>query len=101
MTELLLQKLEERMMLLLSEIEDLRKEVINLRSESSNLKSEKESNSKKLSDLLSLLDAVNVVDHAAAKINQVADAVLPGARPVSLTSVSLVERRESEFAQST
>lgn len=97
MTELLLQKLEERMMLLLSEVEDLRKEVLNLRQEGSRLKSEKEVNSKKLSDLLGLLDAVNVVDHAAANAHVAAEA----SAPVSIASVSLVERREPEYAHST
>lgn len=92
MTEMLLQKLEERMMLLLSEVEVLRKEVVTLRQEGSNLRSEKETNSRKLSDLLGLLDAVNVVDQAAANLH---------VQPASNAPVSLVERRESEYAQST
>lgn len=58
-TENLLQKLEEKMMVLLSEIEDLRKEVQHLNHENSTLKVERDSNMRKLQDLLSLLESVN------------------------------------------
>lgn len=61
MTENLLQKLEEKMMMLLTEVEALRTEVQHLNHENSSLRSERESNSKKLQDLISLLDSVSVV----------------------------------------
>jgi regulator of replication initiation timing len=61
-TENLLQKLEERVMILLSEIEDLRKEVNRLTDENKLFSTEKESHSRKLQDLISLLDAVNPPD---------------------------------------
>jgi regulator of replication initiation timing len=66
MTENLLQKLEEKMMLLLSEVEDLRKETQRLSSENSSLRTDKDSYSKKLQDLISLLDTVNPVEPAVA-----------------------------------
>lgn len=74
MTEQLLQKLEERMMLLLSEIEDLRKTVdkfhqenLVLKQENAGMKFDRENHSRKLEDLLSLLDTLNQSDmpHAA------------------------------------
>ncbi len=64
MTENLLQKLEEKMMLLLTEVEDARHEIQRLSQENSLLKIEKESNYKKLSDLLSLLDTVGTTTEA-------------------------------------
>lgn len=69
MTENLLQKLEEKMMVLLTEVESLRQEVKQLHGENTSLKNEKEQHAmavsqheKKLRDLLSLLDAINVVE---------------------------------------
>lgn len=62
MTENLLQKLEERMMMVLSEVEVLRKEVQHLHQENSTLRFEKESNTQKLQGLVSLLDSMNLVD---------------------------------------
>lgn len=59
MTENLLQKLEEKMMMLLSEVEGLRKENQRLGQENVVLRVEKESHAKKLQDLIALLDAVN------------------------------------------
>jgi len=96
MTEMLLQKLEEKMMLLLSEVEDLRKEVIYLRQDGSHLRAEKENHSKKLSDLLGLLDAVNLVDQAAANVNALAHPT--AIKPVSLQSISSLDRQEHEYA---
>lgn len=63
MTENLLQKLEEKMMMLLTEVEGLRTEVQHLNHENSSLRLERESNTKKLQDLISLLDSVNVVSN--------------------------------------
>jgi regulator of replication initiation timing len=68
MTENLLVKLEERAMLLLTEIEELRKQVQRLTLENSTFKMEKETHSRKLQDLINLLDSVNTVDNAAHKI---------------------------------
>lgn len=62
MTENLLQKLEEKMMMLLSEIEDARKEIHRLNHENTLLKIEKENHTTKLQDLISLLDTVNATD---------------------------------------
>ncbi len=61
MTENLLQKLEEKMMTLLSEVEDLRKEVNRLNMEGDSLKMERENHGRKLQELIGLLDTVNVV----------------------------------------
>lgn len=62
MTENLLQKLEEKMMVILSEIEDLRRDNLRLNNENASLKVEREKNAKKLHDLISLLDTVDTVD---------------------------------------
>lgn len=69
MTENLLQKLEEKMMLLLSEVEDLRKEIRYLNHDNSVLKMEKEkylmersNQERKLQDLISLFDTVKTVE---------------------------------------
>ena len=72
MTENLLQKLEEKMMLLLSEVEDLRKEVQRLNQENASLKVEKESHTRKLQDLLSLLDSINVIEAPTVNASHIA-----------------------------
>lgn len=70
MTENLLEKLEEKMMMLLSEVEDLRKDVSRLNQENHALKSEKENSGRKLQDLISLLDSVSgAVENKVANIN--------------------------------
>lgn len=58
MTESLLQKLEEKMVMLISEVEDLRKEIQHLNHENSALRNERESHARKLQDLIALLDTV-------------------------------------------
>lgn len=62
MTENLLQKLEEKMMVLLTEIEDLRDKVTRLSQENASLKADKDSYQArfetKLKDLISLFDTV-------------------------------------------
>lgn len=75
MTENLLQKLEERMMMLLAEVEDLRNQVQRLMYENVAMKSEKESSAKKLQDLISLLDTLNAP-------TAMPNAVMAGAKPV-------------------
>ncbi len=59
MTENLLQKLEEKMMVLLTEVEDLREELQRLHQENTSLKMERESHGKKLQELILLLDTVS------------------------------------------
>lgn len=66
MTENLLYKLEEKVMVLLTEVEDLRQQVEQTKTENAFLKMEKEkyltdryNNERKLQDLLSLFEAVN------------------------------------------
>lgn len=71
MTELLLQQLEEKTMLMLGEIESLRREVSVLKHENHTLRADQDKHGKKLQDLLTLLDAVNTVDTAIAAANLV------------------------------
>lgn len=71
MTETLLQKLEEKMMIVVSQLEDARKEIELLRHDNLNMKLEKDRQSKKLNDLLSLLDTVDGLDRATANLNTV------------------------------
>lgn len=59
MTETLLQKLEEKTMIILTELERLRGEVKELRHENASLRSEKENSGKKLQDLVSLLESTS------------------------------------------
>jgi regulator of replication initiation timing len=83
MTENLLQKLEEKMMVLLSEIEDSRQEIKKLKEENGMLRIEveqraiqKSSHEKKLQDILSLLESVATDTNAAAtKLTVVENAV--------------------------
>lgn len=58
MTESLLQKLEEKMVMLISEVEELRKEIQHLNHENSSLRIERENHTRKLQDLIALLDTV-------------------------------------------
>lgn len=62
MTENLLLKLEEKMMTLLTEVEDLRREIQHLNNENASLKIEREKHAKKLQDLISLLDTVSIIE---------------------------------------
>jgi regulator of replication initiation timing len=69
MTENLLQKLEENMIIMLTEVEQLRKDVFRLNQENAALKIErqlqdtaKQNHEKKLQDLVALLDSVKVVE---------------------------------------
>lgn len=65
MTDNLLLKLEEKTLVLLTELDDLRKEVQQLRQENNALKTEKGTYLKKLQNLISLLDALELVSHPA------------------------------------
>lgn len=69
MTENLLQKLEEKMMMLLTEVEEKRKGMNQLSQENAALKAEREkyimdriNHEKKLQDLLSLFEAVKPLE---------------------------------------
>lgn len=75
MTENLLQKLEEKMMTLLTEVEDLREELQRLSQENASLKMDRESHAKKLQDLILLLDTVSPTDTLAT--NPVISVVKP------------------------
>lgn len=77
MPESLLQKLEEKMMLMISEVEELRKENLQLNQENSTLKMEKESHARKLQDLIGLLDAVSSSESALINANANLSAVKP------------------------
>ncbi|MEO8400987.1 MAG: hypothetical protein ABI597_04215 [Gammaproteobacteria bacterium] len=57
MTENLLQKLEEKMLTLLSELENVRSELNRVKQENSYLRVEQANYSKKLQGLISLLDS--------------------------------------------
>ncbi len=61
MTDNLLQKLEERMMTLLAELENLRKESSRLKQENQTLKTEHSDYIKKLQNLVSLLDSLDAI----------------------------------------
>jgi regulator of replication initiation timing len=58
MTDNFLQKLEEKVMVLLTELESLRKEINQLRHENANLRTERANHAKKLQGLVSLLDSL-------------------------------------------
>jgi regulator of replication initiation timing len=59
MTDNLLQKLEEKVITIVTELEGLQKVVIQLRSENSSLKADKENFATKLHNLVSLLDTID------------------------------------------
>lgn len=62
MTDNFLQKLEEKVMILLTELEAVRKELQQLRHENANLKADKASHAKKLQGLVALLDSLESDD---------------------------------------
>jgi regulator of replication initiation timing len=64
-TENLLYKLEEKMMALLTDAEGLRQQVQRLQQENAVLKQDKDNHTRKLQDLVSLLDSVSATDQAA------------------------------------
>ena len=78
MTESLLQKVEEKMMMLFSELEEARKEIMRLSQENHLLISEKERNTKKLQELLLLLDASNVTDSIVMNATQLKPVLIQG-----------------------
>ena len=64
-----LQKLEEKIILLLTELEDLRFDVESLAQENDNLKAEKTKYTQKLQSLITLLDTVDADAHAAVPLD--------------------------------
>jgi hypothetical protein len=68
MAENLFLKLEEKMMILISELEQLRKENQRLNQENSFLKNEREGSMAKLSDLILLIDTINPVENAVPSL---------------------------------
>ena len=71
MTENLLQKLEEKTMTILAELEKLRSELKQLKHENFALHSEKESNTRKLQDLVSILDTTYAADSSSVSGDRV------------------------------
>jgi regulator of replication initiation timing len=69
MTETLLQKLEEKMMLVLTEVESSREQLKKLLQENATLRFEKESYTQKLQGLVSLLETMNLVDTTIQNTN--------------------------------
>lgn len=68
MTDNFLQKLEEKVMVLLTELEALRKDHYQLKQENANLKAEKHNHAKKLQGLISLLDSLEATTEESAHI---------------------------------
>jgi regulator of replication initiation timing len=68
MTDNFLQKLEEKVMVLLTELEVLRKEHSQLKQENALLKAEKHNHAKKLQGLISLLDSLEATTDESAPI---------------------------------
>lgn len=71
MTENLLQKLEEKMMMMLTEVEDLHKEVHRLHHENAALKAERERHGKKIENLINLLESVSTVEKPVVNLGLV------------------------------
>lgn len=80
-TEGLLQKLEERMMALLAELEKSRQDNQRLAQENYDLKNERENNAKSLNGLISLLDSVGSNDISAQQ-QMVSQPISALAKPV-------------------
>lgn len=72
LTENLLYKLEEKMMALLSDAESMRQQIQRLLQENAALRQEKDGHTRKLQDLVSLLDSVNPVEQAMPAAQQFA-----------------------------
>ncbi len=99
MTEDLLGKLEEKMMVLLTEVEahrkeresekekitflqseldNLRKEVHRLNQDNSSLRYERENHARKIQDILSLLDTVNAAEPVASNLTAIKPVLVQG-----------------------
>lgn len=69
MPENLLQKLEEKMMLVITEVEELRKANHQLNQENVTLRAEREGHARKLQELVGLLDTVSFADNMQINMN--------------------------------
>lgn len=69
MTDNLLQKLEEKMMMVISEVEELRKENQRLNHKNAMLELARENHVKKMQDLIGLIDAIAITDHLLTPTN--------------------------------
>lgn len=76
MTESVLQKLEERVLQVLSKMEDLRRELIQVKQENNTLRGEKERHMDKLQNLVSLLESMGKDERMPPHQVPVMDAVL-------------------------
>jgi len=78
MTDNLLQQLEERTMTLLAEVEHLRVKVSTLTRENIELKTDQTSHMKKVRELLSLLDSLDLGSgfHASPTIESISDQIV-------------------------
>lgn len=70
MTDTLIQTLEEKVMLLLTELEDLRFEVQQLKQENNQFKTEKAHYTQKLQGLISLLDSSEVEMNVSIPVDE-------------------------------
>lgn len=61
MTDTLLYKIEEKVMVLVTELEEMRKEMHRIKQENTQLKTEKAGYAQKLQGLISLLESVDTV----------------------------------------
>ncbi len=79
LTEELLYKLEQKLVALLSDAESMQLQIQRLQQENTALKQEKESHTRKLHDLVSLLDSINPVSaqQSAANAAYAASTVTP------------------------
>jgi regulator of replication initiation timing len=68
MTDVVLQKLEEKIIILLAELEDLRFEVQQLKKENANFALEKMNYTQKLQGLISLLDSIDGSDKVPVQL---------------------------------
>ena len=86
LTENLLYKLEENMMLLLTDSEGLRQQLNRLQQENAALRQEKETHTRKLQDLINLLDSINPTEQPVQQVRNSYTAVKPLLEPVMVQS---------------
>lgn len=65
-----LQRLYEKMTMLLTEVEDSRAEIQRLNHENTLMRVERENHAKKLTDLISVLDSIHAADNMASTMMQ-------------------------------
>ncbi len=77
MPEYLLQKLEEKMMTIISEVEELRKANQRLQQENSSLRMEGDHHGRKLQELIALLDAASATETISMPMEPRLSAIKP------------------------